>query len=404
MNLPRDIAQAFRQERKGEPVASARAIYDLDGNLGGTHVVADAQAVMLFSQPLNGPATHKLFLWRDIPEPAARLEATFAFLELRTKMSRILLQFSPWEAPVLRKMVALWRKENPVRGAQPVQATGVRAEPSNPEDTMPPLPSPLTAFCAAVQDMIQCDGRVETAELNFLSRCVPDPAAIRNGQEYFERAGRESLRETLTQALNEDQRRCLLANLTAVAMVDGTLDGDEQELLDQYQTAMGVGEAEKQRIFQALMSKNNLAVFAAPETGTGLPDQDGLTPLMAYCASLLALMACDREALPAEEELLTVTVPYSEDITLGRDYLGAYGLDHLLGRLQAVLNPAQSCCLLANLVALSMEDGLIRTSEQELLERFQKALGISNADYETLYDVLLLKNNLSIFAEPATLS
>jgi hypothetical protein len=71
---------------------------------------------------------------------------------------------------------------------------------------------------------------------------------------------------------------------------------------------------------------------------------DELTPILTYCAALWAMITADQTTLPEEQELLTLTVPYPEDIRLGRECVQAQGVDFLLSRLPQVLALAQRLC------------------------------------------------------------
>ncbi len=84
----------------------------------------------------------------------------------------------------------------------------------------------------------------------------------------------------------------------------------------------------------------------------------------------------------------------------GMNFLAARGIEALLKRVTGELNPAQKLCLIANLIKVAMIDGVLRSSEQRLLARFKQAADISDQDYQAIYDVLMLKNNLSVFAPP----
>lgn len=88
---------------------------------------------------------------------------------------------------------------------------------------------------------------------------------------------------------------------------------------------------------------------------------------------------------------------YDLDGHLGETYVAA---DDLLSQLGAVLDKTQKQCLMANVIAVAMVDGALQGEEQECLQRFKQAMEISPEEYAALYDVLLLKNNLTVLAVP----
>lgn len=413
MKLPDALADDYRRERSHDPQLVVRSLYDLEGRLGATYVAADADTVTFFSRPSAGVPTCLTLSWPEIRAAQARSEGAFAVLELTAEPRSFTLRFSGWDKPQLDALVGLWHQHATASGPATTPAPTLSqfpasspvATPAEAPPAMPPPPpaprlqaSPLAIFCAAVHALVECDHEIEKSELHFLTRYVPDPRAIHEGRELLERVGLDTLLDGAGDALNEAQRRCLMANLIGVAMLDGWLRSEEIELLGRFQTALRLSDADRERMFDVLMARNNLTVFPATAVAAATLESDGLTPLIAYCASMLALMEADDGVAPTEQELLTLTVPYPDDIHLGQDYLHAYGLDHLLGRLGAVLNAAQQQCLMANLIALVMADGVIRSAEQAMLERFKQAMNFPEADYAVLYEVLLVKNNLAVFA------
>ena len=113
---------------------------------------------------------------------------------------------------------------------------------------------------------------------------------------------------------------------------------------------------------------------------------------------MVAMMEVDGEAAPIEREILAVTLPYPNEIRRAKAFLLSRGLSQLLSLLSNILNHQQQRCLMANLISMSMADGVIHTCEQALLDRFKQALSFVEADYTALYDVLLTRDNLAILA------
>lgn len=389
MKLPDALAESFRKDNGRDPQLVARALYDIQGNLGTTYVAAADDSVTLYSRPSSGTDSTEVLRWTQITQATVRADSAFAFLEFSTARGPFVLRFSGWDKPALDSLVEQWRRAS---SARPQPSTGTPAAPAAPQ----PQLSPLAAFCASLHAMIECDQEVAPAELHFLSSRIPDERTIREGREFLQQAGLDKLCEALPTALNEAQRRCLMANLIGVAMVDGLLRSAEMELLNRFQAALQIAGPDREAMFGALLARNNLAVF--PASGSVLPDADGLTPLMAFCAALLAMMEADGSVAREEMELLTLAVPYPDDIRLGQDFMHAYDLDHLLDRLSGVLDAPQQRCLMANLIAVMLADGMVRSSEQALLARFKQALNFGEGDYAALYEALLVKDNLAVFA------
>jgi uncharacterized tellurite resistance protein B-like protein len=68
----------------------------------------------------------------------------------------------------------------------------------------------------------------------------------------------------------------------------------------------------------------------------------------------------------------------------------------------SVLDHPQSLCLIANATGVALADGLLRGPEQELIERFKSALQADPGTCRRIHEVVVLKNNVCIFAEPST--
>jgi uncharacterized tellurite resistance protein B-like protein len=159
------------------------------------------------------------------------------------------------------------------------------------------------------------------------------------------------------------------------------------------QLALEISPDQHASVFKVLMCKNRLAVFhAADEAVVEEP-----TPLTAFCACLQAMMEADESIAGQERELLFRRLQDDEVVDRGVRYLREHGLEKLMRQLAVLLDKAQRECLLANLLAVAMADGLLRSSEQELLERFQAALHLNPLETQEFQQVLLAKNNLAVF-------
>ena len=123
---------------------------------------------------------------------------------------------------------------------------------------------------------------------------------------------------------------------------------------------------------------NQPQVLAEP--GGETENDDGLTPLIAFCSAMHAMMAVDQSFTGEEQELLQRLVGDERVVNMGVNYLRAHDLDYLLVRLPSVMVPAQRRCLMSNLIGLSMVDGELNGAEQELLERYRRSLEISEDD------------------------
>jgi hypothetical protein len=133
--------------------------------------------------------------------------------------------------------------------------------------------------------MIECDERVEPAELKFITRRLRDETFLCAGREFLRAHGVEAVCQALQEGLDEPQRDCTLVNLIAVARVDGCLGARERELLGRFQVALGLSDSRRQELFDVLLIKDNLALLA-DTSHLSATQGDELTPILTYCAAL----------------------------------------------------------------------------------------------------------------------
>jgi len=53
--------------------------------------------------------------------------------------------------------------------------------------------------------------------------------------------------------------------------------------------------------------------------------------------------------------------------------------------------------MMANLVEMAMIDGLVRGKERKLLSQVREAVGVEKENFDAIFEVLMLKNNRSVF-------
>lgn len=396
MSLPADLKREFEAAGGTGPTAVARALYDIEGNLGETYIATDGRKLALYSRRAGEPRVARYLDLAQISQMDLQDDRTFLHLGLRLGSGETVIQlkFSSWDRARLRQIAELWSKASG-RTASDLTDAAIQAAARDREARDQEL-TPLVAFCAGIHAMVSIDGHVDQGELLVLSRTIRDSQAVGQGMDYLTRSGIDRLLSQLAALLTPAQKRCLLANLLAVGMADGLWRASEQELIERYRVAVGLSSSESQAIADVLMAKYGLAVLAEEEiTPEGICE---LTPVSAFCASLHAMTQCDNGVAAEEIEYLSRMLQDPDAWAGGAQYLADSGVDHLLSQLPGRLGPAQKRCLIANLLGVAMADGLLRGREQELLERFREALAFPFAEYAAIQDVLMTKNNLQVFA------
>lgn len=124
-----------------------------------------------------------------------------------------------------------------------------------------------------------------------------------------------------------------------------------------------------------------------------------MTPFLAGCAALMAMMEVDGDLNPVEKAHILGFADSRQAYDDGRLALRKVGVDVLFKRLGTMLNDKQAVCLLANLMEVGMADGKLMGVERILLERIRETVKIDEDTFETIYSALMIKNNLSVFSE-----
>ena len=86
--------------------------------------------------------------------------------------------------------------------------------------------------------------------------------ALEGALQYVKRNGFAQFLDASQRLLSPQQKMCAILNAADLAMGDGHLAPSEQQMLQQVATAWQIPEQYLGPYIQALMVKNNLAVFA----------------------------------------------------------------------------------------------------------------------------------------------
>ncbi len=137
---------------------------------------------------------------------------------------------------------------------------------------------------------------------------------------------------------------------------------------------------------------------------------DKMTPHLAFATSLIYCMGADGE-IDNEEvgHLLSVLGGESQGGGIGVgannralldkavQYARRNSPDTFLAEVAPILSDAQKMCILCNMVDSALSDGQPEIQEQELIAKFQQAFGISDERFRPFFEVVMLKNDRSVF-------
>lgn len=136
-----------------------------------------------------------------------------------------------------------------------------------------------------------------------------------------------------------------------------------------------------------------------------------MTPHKALATSLLYMMSADGE-MDHEEigHLLSVLGGQtSGDGTVGvgaqnqalldsaLKYRRSHTVEQFLSEATPVLSDAQRMCILVNLIDSSLSDGQPEPEEQVVFGKFLQAFGVPETRFKPFFEVIMLKNDRSVF-------
>lgn len=138
---------------------------------------------------------------------------------------------------------------------------------------------------------------------------------------------------------------------------------------------------------------------------------DKMTPHLAFATSLIYMMSADGE-MDNEEIGHLLSVLGGQDQGGGVIGVGAqnqklldsavkyrrnHSLEAFLQEAAPLLSDAQRMCILLNLIDSSLADGQPEPQEQELFGKFMTAFQITEDRFRPFFEVMLLKNDRSVF-------
>ena len=139
-----------------------------------------------------------------------------------------------------------------------------------------------------------------------------------------------------------------------------------------------------------------------------------MTPHLAFATALMYMMSADGE-IDNEEIGHLLSVLGGQDDGKGSIGVGAQSqalldaavkyrrknsIDTFLQEAAPLLTDAQKMCILVNLIDSSLADGQPEQEEQQLFGKFLGAFGISEERFRPFFEVIVLKNDRSVFTNP----
>ena len=134
-----------------------------------------------------------------------------------------------------------------------------------------------------------------------------------------------------------------------------------------------------------------------PTSSQRTTDLPTLKPFVGFCAALQAVAHIDAKPTDKERKSLSLIIDDEHLLKKGFDYWQQVGTEQLGLVLRDILSPEQKLCLMANLLEVAMVDGILQDDEKIFVETLRKSLDVDVTKFNAVFDVLLIKNNLTIF-------
>jgi|SRR3954453_15140969 hypothetical protein len=143
--------------------------------------------------------------------------------------------------------------------------------------------------------------------------------------------------------------------------------------------------------------------------GLGL-EPGGMTPWLAFAISLIYCVAVDRDVDAHEvgrlvsafggkvsADVIEVGATHRDLFHRAVQYVRTHKSDDFLTEAAPILTERQRMAILLNMVDSALADSRAEPEERKLLEKFQRAFGISDERFRPYFEVILLKNDRGIF-------
>lgn len=121
--------------------------------------------------------------------------------------------------------------------------------------------TPKVALVAGMIYVSAADGHLDDSEAGDILKVVPDRQVLEHALQYARRTPFQRFVEEAARILTPAQKMCLILNAADMAMGDGYLAPEEQQMLVQMQQYFQIPDAHLQPYIQAFTIKNNLNVF-----------------------------------------------------------------------------------------------------------------------------------------------
>lgn len=167
-------------------------------------------------------------------------------------------------------------------------------------------------------------------------------------------------------------------------------------------SSMSVSNDNKNSIFEVQIGKKKYKIKLSPLEEPNLRkvlEKWSILSFDPFSALIAALMylASEDDDLAAEENDYILKIADGNETILEKAH--SFYLEHQIDTLFSVLknlDEDQQYCIMANLLELAMCDGVLHADELKLIKEFANSMNIDKDQYETLKQVMVMKNQLGV--------
>ena len=266
MKIPQEILADFSKRKALEkPKFTVRGLTDMNGNIGETFILAANNFLLCYSGKFSEEYKCFEYNFTEIHNVRLEEERPFAYLAFEHKRQPTRLKFAVFDLKILEKIKGCWehvyKEKRAEQPSTPITIEGVGEENVSTQNASFSGLTPMLGLCACLQALIHIDSEVVEEERKKLTLVVDNHQLLKEGRDCWQKVGTNQLISDLRSLLSPAQKRCLLANLLEVAMVDGLLHEREKVFIEKLRTALDVDVSEFNTIFDVLLTKNNLTIF-----------------------------------------------------------------------------------------------------------------------------------------------
>jgi uncharacterized tellurite resistance protein B-like protein len=128
-----------------------------------------------------------------------------------------------------------------------------------------------------------------------------------------------------------------------------------------------------------------------------IQDTGLLSPFEIALSALMFAAASDLDIDATEEAYIKhLAGEHTGSFETAIQYYDSHSLDEVIALL-TTLDEQQKLCALANVIELCMADGVLHSSEQDLIKRYATSMNIPAQRSDAVKDILLIKNQTSVF-------